>query len=265
MIDIHHHCLPGVDDGPRSMSEAEDLCRMAAAEGIDTIVATPHVLRGRWQNTSRDRLEDLLAQLSNRLGGSPHLLLGSEYWFGHDMDEVLRAGTPIIPLAGGRSVLVEFPSQAMPPLATQPLHRSQLDGWLPILAHPERNDVLRAKPELLISLLRMGVRAQVTAGSLIGEFGREAQQAGLDWIKAGLVHVVATDAHNCKKRPPQFRRAWERVAETCGEPVARALFVDNPLAIVEGRELPYDPDIPDRLESPGLIERLRRLVRPVGR
>ena len=260
MIDIHHHCLPGVDDGPRSMSEAEDLCRMAASEGIETIVATPHVLRGRWQNMGRTQLEELLDQLADRLGGSPRLLLGSEYWFGHDMDEVLRAGTPIIPLAGGRSVLVEFPTHAMPPLASQPLHRSRLDGWIPIIAHPERNDVLRARPEMLISLLRMGVRAQVTAGSLVGDFGRDAQRTGLDWIQAGLVHVVATDAHNRKKRPPLFRKAWERVSEMCGEPVAQALFVENPKAIVEGRELPYDPEIPDHLPARGLMERLRRFV-----
>ena len=261
MIDIHHHCLPGVDDGPRSMSEAEDLCRMAAAQGIETIVATPHVLRGRWKNTSRAHLEELLAQLSERLAGSPRLLLGSEYWFSHDMDEVLRAGAPIIPLAGGCSVLVEFPSHAIPPLAIQPLHRARLDGWLPIIAHPERNDVLRAKPEILLSLLRMGVRAQVTAGSLVGDFGRDAQRAGMSWIKAGLVHAVATDAHNCRKRPPLFRQAWERVAETCGEPVAQALFVENPRAIVEGRELPYDPEIPERLPTAGLVERLGRLMR----
>ena len=122
MIDIHHHCLPGVDDGPRSMDEAEDLCRMAASEGIQTIVATPHVLRGRWKNTSRAHLEELVAQLSERVQHWPRIVLGSEYWFGHDMDEVLRAGTPIIPLAGSRSVLVEFPSHAVPPFALQPLH-----------------------------------------------------------------------------------------------------------------------------------------------
>ena len=260
MIDIHHHCLPGVDDGPRSMSEAEDLCRMAAAEGIDTIVATPHVLRGRWKNTSRAQLEELLRQLAERLDGAPRLLLGSEYWFGHDMDEVLRAGSPIIPLAGARSVLVEFPSHAVPPLAGQPLHRALLDGWIPIIAHPERNEVFRAKPDILIALLRMGVRSQVTAGSLLGDFGREAQRAGMSWIRAGLVHAVATDAHNSGKRPPHFRKAWERVADSCGEPIARALFLENPRAIVEGRPLPYDPEIPDRLPATGLVGRLRRLV-----
>lgn len=261
MIDIHHHCLPGVDDGPHSMDEAEDLCRMAAEEGIETIVATPHILRGRWKTRSRQSLEDLRAQLSERLQNSPRILLGCEYWFGHDMDVLLQAGSPIIPLAGTRSVLVEFPSHAIPPLAQQPLHRARLDSWVPIVAHPERNDVFRAKPELLIAWLRMGIRAQVTAGSIIGDFGAEAQATALGWIQAGMIHVVATDAHNCSKRPPRFRRARERVAELCGEPVAQALFVDNPLAIVEGRALPFDPEISDPPRSPGLLERLHRFFR----
>ena len=242
------------------MNEAEDLCRMAASEGIETIVATPHVLRGRWKNTSRTQLEELLAQLSERIHHSPRLVLGSEYWFGHDIDEVLRAGTPIIPLAGSRSVLVEFPSNAIPPFALEPLHRARLDGWIPIIAHPERNDVFRAKPEILISFLRSGIRAQVTAGSLIGDFGRDAQRTGLAWIQAGMVHVVATDAHNSTKRPPRFRQAWARVADLCGEPVARALFVENPRAILEGHDLPFDPEISERPDQLGVMERLRRFL-----
>src|SRR5207244_12748704 len=84
MIDIHHHCLPGVDDGPRNADESADLCRMSADEGIETIVATPHVLRGRWKNTSRAQLEAILADLQSRIGDAPRLLLGSEYFFAHD-------------------------------------------------------------------------------------------------------------------------------------------------------------------------------------
>ena len=102
MIDIHHHCLPGVDDGPRTMAEAADLCRASAQEGIETIIATPHVLRGRWKNTSRPQLESILTNLQASIGKSPRLVLGSEYFFGHDIAEVARAGKSIVPLAGSR-------------------------------------------------------------------------------------------------------------------------------------------------------------------
>ncbi|HEX8155553.1 MAG TPA: CpsB/CapC family capsule biosynthesis tyrosine phosphatase, partial [Thermoanaerobaculia bacterium] len=108
MIDIHHHCLPGVDDGPRDWSEAVDLCAMAAAEGIETIVATPHVLRGRWRNTSRATLAGLVDTLREKTGDTPHVVLGSEYFFAHDIADVVAAGDQVIPLAGSRYVLVEF-------------------------------------------------------------------------------------------------------------------------------------------------------------
>src|SRR5258707_7080946 len=122
MIDIHHPCLPGVDDGPRTFAESVDLCRTAADEGIEAIVATPHVLRGRWKNTSRAQLLSILDELRGKVGETPRIILGSEYFFAHDMDEMLRSES-IIPLAGGRYVLVEFASNAVPPLIRDPLYR----------------------------------------------------------------------------------------------------------------------------------------------
>jgi protein-tyrosine phosphatase len=260
MIDIHHHCLPGVDDGPRTLAESVDLCRMAADEGIETIVATPHVLRGRWQNTSRAQLTRVLDDLRAAVGDRPHIILGSEYFFAHDMDEMLRAES-ILPLAGGRYVLVEFSSNNVPLLVRDPLYRVQLNGWVPIIAHPERNIVFQSKPEFLASLIRIGVKTQVTTGSVTGEFGPEAQAIAIDWLQRGWVHVMATDAHNVTKRQPRFRAARERVAALVGEEIAQSLFVDNPKSIVESRGLVYDPDLPDSSvpESGNLFGRIRKL------
>jgi protein-tyrosine phosphatase len=262
MIDIHHHCLPGVDDGPRTVAEAVDLCRMSAEEGIETIVATPHVLRGRWKNTSRAQLESALADLQGRIGDAPRLVLGSEYFFAHDIAEVMRKGSAIIPLAGSRYILVEFASHAVPPLVMQPLHAVMLDGWTPIIAHPERNAVFQSKPELVAALARAGVKMQLTTGSLTGDFGEEARMAATQWLRAGYVHFMATDAHNREKRPPRFRAAREKVAELSGETIARALFVDNPRAVIEGQGLPYDPEIPERAEKTGVMTRILALFGP---
>jgi protein-tyrosine phosphatase len=176
------------------------------------------------------------------------------------MDEMLRTES-ILPLAGGRYVLVEFSSHTVPPLVRDPLYRVQLNGWIPIIAHPERNIVFQSKPEFLASLIRIGVKTQVTTGSVTGEFGPEAQAAALDWLQRGWVHVMATDAHNVTKRQPRFRAAKERVSGLVGEEVARCLFIDNPKSIVESRGLVYDPDLPDSpvRESGHLFGRIRKL------
>ena len=201
-------------------------------------------------------METLIADLQSRVG-APRLLLGSEYFFAHDVAEVLRAGNAIIPLAGSRYILVEFASHAVPPLVLQPLHSVMLEGYTPIVAHPERNAVLQSKPELVVAMARAGVKMQVTTGSVTGEFGEEARTTAIQWLRAGLVHFMATDAHNGAKRPPRFRAARERVAELAGEAVAQALFVDNPRAVIEGRGLPYDPETPEKVAKTGVMSRIR--------
>ncbi|HEY2828803.1 MAG TPA: CpsB/CapC family capsule biosynthesis tyrosine phosphatase [Thermoanaerobaculia bacterium] len=256
MIDIHHHCLPGVDDGPRDLEEAADLCRLAAADGIETIIATPHVLRGRWQNTSRALLEQELAALQDAVGRSPRLILGSEYYFAHDMNESLRNGT-IVPLAASRYVLVELAAHAVPPLIGQPLYQARLGGWTTVIAHPERNLVFQSNPEMLASLVANGTKTQITAASLLGDFGPDARQCATDWIRRGMVHFVASDAHNRAKRPPRMTEAAGVVREIAGDVVADALTRRNPAAVLENQGLEYDPE-PQAAPKRGVLDRLAR-------
>ncbi|HET8797659.1 MAG TPA: CpsB/CapC family capsule biosynthesis tyrosine phosphatase [Thermoanaerobaculia bacterium] len=241
MIDLHHHCLPGVDDGPHEWDEAVAMCRMAADEGIETIVATPHVLRGRWRSFSPHELRTRLAELQQRTA-TPRLLLGSEYFFGHDMVDVLAAGNAIVPLAGGSYVLIELAANSVPPHFEQPLYRAQLEGWTLILAHPERNLVLQERPDLAVELAGRGVKLQITAGSLLGEFGSAARRAAETFLDRGIVHFLATDAHNTGKRPPRMRAAAELLGQRYGAELAAALTVENPRAVLENRVLPYDPE-----------------------
>lgn len=256
MIDIHHHCLPGVDDGPREWDEAVELCRIAREEGIETIVATPHVLRGRWKQFAIGELRSRLEELRARVGESPRLVLGSEYFFGHDVLEVLHDGTAIVPLAGSRYVLIELAANAVPPLIEQPLFRMQLEGWIPVLAHPERNAVLQAKPEVLDALVEGGVKAQITAGSLTGAFGPAARHASDEFLSRGLVHFVATDAHDPNKRPPRVREAVDVLRTRVAPHVVDALTRSNPQAVLENRPLPYDPE-PQPAPEVGLLTRVR--------
>lgn len=255
MIDIHHHCLPGVDDGPRSLDDAEQLCRAALAEGIDEIIATPHVLRGRWRSVERAEMETRLDALRSRLGDRPRLHLGSEYFFAHDMADVLRAGTAIVPLAGSRYVLTELPANSVPPHLERPLHAVQLDGWTPVLAHPERNAVFQQHPELLAGLAGLGVRMQLTATSLTGAFGPAARKTAETMVRLRLVHFVATDAHGLPKRPPDMAAARSVLERLAGPAVTQALTVDNPRAVLENRPLPYDPE--PIAEGDGFFTRVR--------
>lgn len=260
MIDIHHHCLPGVDDGPRDWTEALDLCRMAADDGIETIIATPHVLRGRWRTPPRAQLESLAGELQSRAGDSPRILLGSEYFFGHDMSEVLSTGNAIVPLAGSRYVLVELAAHAVPPLLSRSFYQVQLDGWTPVLAHPERNGVLQLHSELLADLVRAGMKTQITAGSLTGEFGEPARRAAIEWVESGLVHFVASDAHNTARRPPRMRAAAGILRQLVPPETVTALLESNPASVVAGTALAWDPEPAPARPRKGFLARIRELM-----
>ncbi len=256
MIDIHHHCLPEVDDGPRSWDEALEMCRIAREEGIETIVATPHVLRGLWPDIARSELESRLEELRGRLGDQPRLLLGSEYFFSHDMAEVLGGSGPVLPIAGSRYVLVEFAASSVPQGVERPFYQARLAGWTPIIAHPERNIVFQSHHELLSALVDQGARVQITAGSLTGSFGAAARLTAGAFLGLGLVHMVATDAHNPGKRPPRIRGAITELERLGGKALSRALTFDNPLAVIENRPLPFEPE-PVEPGKNGFLTRLR--------
>jgi len=259
MIDLHHHCLPDVDDGPREWDEAVAMCHAAAEEGIDTIVATPHVLRGRWKTFGIPELESRIAELRKRVGSAPRLLLGSEYFFAHDVVEVLHARNAIVPLAGSRYVLVELAANSVPPMIEQPLYRMQLEGWVPVLAHPERNLVFQTKPDALVELLDHGVKTQITAASLTGDFGTDARHAAETFLRRNLVHFVATDAHNMVKRAPRIREATAVLEDLVGADVSDALLVRNPRAVIENDALDYDPEPIPEAEG-GFLTRLRSFL-----
>jgi protein-tyrosine phosphatase len=146
-------------------------------------------------------------------------------------------------------LLVEFNEISIPPALDDTLHNLQLRGIRPVITHPERNAILRRDRERLANWVRLGCYVQVTAGSLVGGFGPRAQEDSLCWIAQGLVHMVASDAHNTRRRPLKLSPAFALVREQFGEDKARALFTDNPMAAFEGRDLPYRPEIADNRKT----------------
>src|SRR5207237_10737985 len=116
----------------------------------------------------------------------------------------------------------------------QALHELQLMGLRPVVTHPERNGILRRQPERLAKWARLGCFVQVTAGSLTGTFGPRAQEDSLCWIAEGIVHIVASDAHNTRRRPLKLQPAFEIVKVQFGEEKAIAVLFDELRSAGEG-------------------------------
>lgn len=239
MIDLHMHVLPGVDDGPDQVAEAAEMCRLAAAAGCEVIVATPHQRHPYWENTDAGRLAGLLEELQTDVGPSPRLLLGAEIRVDsrllEDLDDLPASG--LLPLAGTHYLLLEIDRQLPAPEPLDLVHELSIRGWRPVFAHPEFIPCLYQNPPLISELAAAGALMQVTAGSLLGRFGRQTQRLVCQLFDAELVHLVASDAHGIRWRPPDLGEARNAIASRWGEDTAWRLCVGHPRAIIQDRPL----------------------------
>ena len=241
MVDLHCHILPGLDDGPSTMEESAAMAESAIADGITHIVATPHSSNDYFFDFVRVRQlrDELQAKVGNRL----KIVTGCDFHLNAENLEALRKDPRQYCINQRHFLLVEFNEYSIPPAMDRTLHEIQLAGVQPVITHPERNGILRAHPERLKKWVRQGCFAQVTGGALTGGFGAGAQQDALRWVGEGLIHFVASDAHNTRRRPLRLQPAYDAIVDRFGQEKARLLFLDNPLAALEGRELPHVPEI----------------------
>jgi protein-tyrosine phosphatase len=241
MIDIHCHILHGLDDGADSFEIACGMAEMAIEDGITHIIGTPHSDSTFTfvPELVRQRRDEIQARFEGRLV----FATGCDFHLSFENLQAIRENSERFTLNQKNYLLVEFANYSIPPSLDHALHQLQLAGLRPIITHPERNPLIRARPERLFTWLRQGCYAQVTAQSLLGKFGQSAQERAEQWLDAGAVHFVASDAHNVTSRPLRLKETYDLLAKTRGEEVARALLVENPLAAFEGRPLPYVPEL----------------------
>jgi len=257
MVDIHCHILAGLDDGPDSFETSLAMAEMAVSEGITHIIATPHADSNYAfvPDLIRKRRDELQSRFEERLT----FATGCDFHLSYENIEDLHANPAKYTLNQKKYLLVEFADFSIPPSMDQTLHRLQHLGVSPIVTHPERNPLIRSNPERLYRWVRQGCYAQVTAQSLLGKFGDKALAAAESWMKDGIFHFVASDAHNVTSRPLQLKEAYARVAAKYGDETARALFIENPRAAFDGEPLPYVPDLPEgRGEAPGTTRPRRK-------
>ena len=258
MVDIHCHILPGLDDGAETIEQSVEMAEMAIKDGITHVVATPH-------SNGEYRFDPVLIrqrrdELQERLAGRLTLATGCDFHLSFENIQDLRSNPAKYTINQKNYLLVELADFSIPPGTDETLHQLQLLGLSPIITHPERNRLIRSKPEQLRNWLRQGCYVQITAQSLLGGFGESTKKQAEEWLEQDMVHFFASDAHNPSGRPLRLRAAYEAVAEKRGEEVAQALFVENPMAALEGRPLPYEPEPPEAASRSAHAHRRKRFI-----
>ena len=242
MIDLHTHILPGVDDGVKTDEEAVAFARMAQEDGVKTLVATPHCKEGFYEN-DRDsvlahvkRLRELLAAENVQL----ELVPGGEVHICPDLVERVRDGRAPTLGDNGKTMLLELSLSQYPVELENLVFQLKLGGIEPLFAHPERIQYFEDDVTRYEALVNQGVTGQITTGSILGQFGNTAREFSEELLRKGLVHVLASDAHNLRGRPPLLSEALEAMVPLVGEPRAAAMVDSIPRALLAGEQ----PEIP---------------------
>ena len=256
--DLHAHILPGVDDGPKKIEDSIHMARVAAEQGTDVILATPH-RKDVTENHSIPHIRDLTASLNlklEELGIDLKVVLGMENHLDLELPAEL-AGGQALTMNDSRYALVEMPFHGHPNYLDDVLFKLQLQGLKPVLAHPERIEAVQRDPDLLARFVDRGMLTQVTAGSVVGHFGGKVKRLTLSLLRRGLVHVLASDTHFPDgPRSPKLGDGLEAAAAIVGQERARAMVVDTPRAVLADQTVEVEP--PRKDEQPQRWWHIRR-------
>jgi protein-tyrosine phosphatase len=234
LCDLHCHYVPNVDDGVRSVEDGIELCRRLKLLGYSTVVATPHMRPGMFDNDKPQLTAAFAAFLAATAGegGLPELSLAAEHFLDDTfMQKLGRDET--LPYPGGHAALIEFPPDRFPLGLDDCLFRMRVRGLRPVIAHPERYAPLWTSTAPLEHLLERGALALLDTMSLVGKYGRKSKAAAERMLEAGVYYAACSDSHK-PEDADSVAHAIDRLVELTGEDGAQELLGDRPRQILAG-------------------------------
>lgn len=234
--DIHCHMLPGVDDGAQNMQETEQMLEVAYSEGIRNVIFTPHY-HPRRGHADAKKIEAAFEQVKNMVADrfpDMNIYTGNELYYDQDVKQRLKEGE-VLPLAGSKYVLLEFSGAVERKKIRDAVGTMLMSGYLPVIAHVERYESLFEKKDALETVLEMGAYFQVNASAVLGDLGRKRKKQILKMMENGMVHFVATDAHDGGVRAPKMKKVAGYLEKKLGLREAKRLLVDNPECIIKNK------------------------------
>lgn len=235
MIDIHSHVLYGLDDGAETIDDSLAMIRIAAGNGTTDLVATPHA--NPKYRFDPGLIDERLAEIAETSGSALRLHRGCDFHLSFDNIEDALVHPAKYTINHGCYLLVEFSDLLIFNNTAEIFERLQQAGMTPVITHPERNRLLRERIDSIAQWVESGACVQLTAQSLLGGFGKRAEEFSGRLLDRRLVHFLASDAHDCEHRPPRLDQAYAWVKKHYSEELAEALCVLNPKAAIIGEPL----------------------------
>jgi protein-tyrosine phosphatase len=234
-IDLHCHWVAGIDDGAKTVADSAELLAGLRSAGFETVVATPHMRPGMFDNTSsmlRAAYEATCAAIEGR-EGLPRVMLSSEHFFDDIVFQRLMSGDAL-PYPGGHAALVEFPNAHFPAMITHRFFDLRRKRIRPVLAHPERYEPVWRDPTVLEPLLDGGAVLLLDVAALVGKYGRTPRRAAEQLLEEGYYYAACSDAHSPKDIAP-VKEGIARLYALAGDEDASFMLEEGPRSILEGR------------------------------
>jgi protein-tyrosine phosphatase len=258
LVDMHCHLLAGLDDGPRTDDDALAMCRMAYEEGTRLILATAHQSE-TWPEVTPERIRLATLRLERQLAEAQielSVFACAEVMVQPGIEDALAVGRLLTVADGGRYLLVEMPHKLYVNLRGM-IERLCAAGVRPILAHPERCPELLHESGEIESLIRAGCLVQVSTHSITEPPNGKDERDLKNWFQRRIVHVLGSDGHSPRRRPPRIRAAYERVTRWAGADVANQVASANGTAILRGLPLRVPQPQPPRRRALSWFRRTR--------
>ena len=209
MIDFHSHIIHGVDDGAKNLDMSLEMLQNADSEGVEYICATPHFITEEFEISREKYLEKLnrLILASKEESFNVKILSGLEIYMHPNLPKLYKE-KKIWGINDSKYLLIELPMGQFPIYTENVFYELMLLGAKPILAHPERNNQIIKKHDLVINLIEQGVLMQINSGSLLGDYGKEVKKTAEELLKNNMIHILGSDGHNITSRKTKIKEAF---------------------------------------------------------
>lgn len=238
MIDVHCHLLNGVDDGCRDTIESLTNIKLAEEAGFTDIILTPHYIENYYENDSTST-KPQIAELQSKVYDNNILVKlhqGNEVYFSENIGEMIENNV-VSKLARSRYVLFELPMKTKILNLDNIISQIKAAGCVPILAHPERYTFIQKNPNEVAKIISKGVLIQSNYGSILGQYGKEAQKTIIKMLKNNMIHFLGTDTHRQGYIYGHFYRVEKEYLKYISEEKFMELTTINPRNIIENNSI----------------------------
>ena len=235
MIDFHSHILPGIDDGSKNLEQSISMVNEAREAGFTKIISTSHYMENYYECNEKER-KQLIEQVQNKVEGI-ELYLGNEIYITNNMIELLKNGQAST-INDTKYVLFEFPLINTKPMNDREvIYRLIENGYIPIVAHPERYPFIQENPNYIFELEEMGTLFQANYGSIIGRYGNKAKKTLKILLKNHLISFFGSDVHRPEQIYNKMAKIIKKLKKIISDEEFEKISVINPHKVLNNEDI----------------------------